>query len=266
MKVQELFETAVTDKPLKLNEIETADAIAMLNKHCKDALWMLKKDRPIWRGFKSGARPNTSFTVIDPSESERVSSNTSNHYTVLLDNAPYNKKIGLPPRSKSLIASTDSGYAGGYGSVYAIVPFDGVKIGCVNNEDMWDTQITLFEQEQKIENFNSLFSYLGINGNIESFQHFASRIESDDGYFKEVVNKMQQFYVDTLSSETKVEMKKDFMGYLFRAYSANATGHTVATTATLKRNEDQEVWVGGKCMAIAKKTWDNMRAQLKGKK
>lgn len=266
MKVQELFETAVPKKPLKFKPVDTAKAIAMLNKHCKNALWMLEKDRPIWRGFSWKSEPEDGFTVIDPTKSERISTNTSNHYTVLLDNNPYNKQIGLPKRSKSLIASTDRSYADRYGLLFAVVPFDTTPIGCVGHDDMWETRMSIFGKKVTIEDLNSLYDSLKIDDTLEAFKKISNEFSTDAKMPDWAFIYIERFLKMKLSPAQKAQIKNDFLGYLLDAYSAKNTGHKVATTATLDRTKDQEVWVGGKCMVIDSLTWHKMRAQLKGEK
>lgn len=101
MKLHELLEAAVGKLPT-FDKLEIEEAIHLLNKHCKNALWMLEENKSIYRGDVSNEK--NSFTTIDTNLTTRKSQNTSNYYTMILDNHPEMKDF--PKRSKSLICST----------------------------------------------------------------------------------------------------------------------------------------------------------------
>ncbi len=248
MKLAELFEAAV--KPIVIQQrIDVEHTLAFIEKHCKDALWMLEHDRPIWRG-DSGFKGEKIPFVVDPEQSERASENTSNYYTLLIDNNPYNEQIGMPKRSKSLICSTVSSTSRGYGTLFAVIPFDGVKIGCVNNRDMWFTKFVVFEKERGIESLNYRFINF-MDDDFESIKRTSKKLASGD-------EELLRTIIDEFGLEDEKlikEIKTDFLGYLQRAYSYKNTGHTVATSATLDKEEDQEVWIGGKCLLIPVDAW-----------
>ncbi len=254
MKLAELLEAAV--KPIKIKSVSVDKAISVLNEHCKDALWMLEKNRPIWRGFIPAARPSSSFSIVDLSKSERKSQNTSNYYTILLDENPYNRAEGLPKRSKSLICSTDKKYAARYGPLYAAIPFDGVKIGCVNKKDMWDTKVRLFRIQDTIDQYNHFFKMLRIEQSIESFENFAKQVSKSSGTLEKCIGKY--WYSAKLAKEEKALIQADFMDYLFKAYSTKKTKHTIATTATLNQEQNQEVWFSDKCVLVEEDTWERI--------
>ena len=78
------------------------------------------------------------YIYVDPSKSKqlRVSANTDNYYTLVIDNSPEWKDY--PKRSKSLICSTDRGYADSFGEVYRVYPINGAKIGVCPGDDIWN--------------------------------------------------------------------------------------------------------------------------------
>ncbi len=255
MKLTELFEDAV-GAPLSPKQTDIKTAVSILNKHCKDALWMLEKGRPIWRGDDNMRVEG--FALLDASKSVRKSKNTSNYYTVLLDNNPYNQPLGFPKRSKSLICSTSYSYASDYsGDVYAIIPFDGVPIGCVNEQDMWDTMVRLFKTTLKISNWNDVFKRAGINESIGGFNQFAKALADDADMVLKVQHALAYWDVNPNVKDIEA-VRKNFMDYLFKAYSSKQTGHTVATTKTLPKGKNQEVWVGGKCVVISESMWQRI--------
>ena len=116
------------------------DIMEKLFTHCNEAISFGFLKFPIWRGFRSLNEP---FKELDSSVGERESQNTSNHYTLLLDNSPY--MSGWPKRSKSFICTSDPSYASGYGKIYMLIPFDGVKIAVCPYRDFWFTPLKLPE-------------------------------------------------------------------------------------------------------------------------
>jgi len=67
----------------------------------------------------------------------RTSANSSNYYTLFLDNHPHFKH--LPKRSKSLICSTNinGAYGGSVYAPYVVIPEDDAKIALCPTSDIW---------------------------------------------------------------------------------------------------------------------------------
>lgn len=246
---QYLQEASVGFEPA-YNAGELTALVDIVRDNCKDSIWMIKENKPIWRGSL-----DTSFegagAVVDTTATQRRSQNTSNHYTVIFDNHPDRKDF--PKRSRSFICSTDMQRASSYARnnnerTFAIIPFDGAKIGAVNSKDMWDTVIDLFARSEDIETFNEYWDQLDIEPTIESFEEFGKRLK--DGYRDDQTKFVSAFpYADMISAS------EDFMGEIWKAYSAKSTGHTAYTTSTFSHIPQSEVWVGGKVVMIKKSEW-----------
>jgi hypothetical protein len=69
------------------------------------------------------------YGYVDPSKSTRKSANTSNHYTLMMDNLPEWK--AFPKRSKSVICITNLEFR------YIVLPKNGAKIAVCPNSDIW---------------------------------------------------------------------------------------------------------------------------------
>ncbi len=87
---------------------------------------------PIYRGVPN---VNSKFLYIEPNKFERVSANTENFYTLLIDNSERWKKY--PKRSKSIICSTSIATAHNYGKIYRVIPKVGSLIGLCPCNDIW---------------------------------------------------------------------------------------------------------------------------------
>lgn len=259
-----LQEEAVGSEPA-YEPVEVERAIAALNKHAKNALWMLHDNTPLYRGDRSRtaakALEKTGFLMVDTSATERKSQNTSNYYTVILDNHP--DRGDFPKRSRSFIGSTNFQYSKDYhdggpnNDPMVMIPYDDTKIGLVNHEDMWDTEITLFGRKENIEGVNKLFYNMGLKADIQDFERFAARLKQGDS---DAIERFRRGF----GPLTAGKYAKTFMEELWKAYSAASTGHTAHTTKTLPRPlKKTEVWVGGKVILIDYNMWKKMRAALK---
>jgi hypothetical protein len=254
VKLAELFEAAA-GKELQFEPVpDVQKAIDLLNAHCKNALWMLHDDAPIWRGFSNP--PNLMFQTIDTSKSERRSENTSNYYTAILDNNP--KMAKYPKRSRSLICSMDrhdaNAFASGNLGAFAIIPFDDAKIGAVNEADMWNVQVSIFGLTESISNINEVFDGWGIEDDIRSLEEFGENLRAGD------VKPSLKYGTATL--KITYDVKENFMDELYDAYSPHKLGFSLHTTSNLQGIEG-EVWVGGRVMMIHPDMWTKLVATYK---
>ena len=258
---QFLAEAAVSKLP-EFDKIKTKKAIALLNEHCKDALWMLTENKPLYRGEKGLKQSivKAGFVSVDPSKTERTSQNTSNYYTMLLDNHP--DRGDFPKRSRSFIgtgsynrASSYSGWSGVNGASFIMIPYDGVKIGVVGKDDMWDTSISLFGTTEDIQFFNRKFSNLDLKPTLKSFEAYGKKLE--------ISGPTRTDFRRRAFPRATEEQMKDFMGTIWHAYSAGKTKHAAYTTATLPhKGIDGEVWVGGPIIYISLDMWKAMRKSI----
>lgn len=118
---------------IESHDLETA--LHIFENECSDAAWMIEQG-PLWRGTY-GREVNAKIGVVDTSLTRRRSQNTTNHYSEIMDNISELKDF--PKRQYSVIASTSFNVAASYGDKrYAIIPFNGVKIGVCPTPDIWD--------------------------------------------------------------------------------------------------------------------------------
>ena len=253
---KQFLEAAVSKKPeFKVEEV--ADAVQILNAHCKNALWMLKNDTPLFRGEKNLASEiaKAGFVTVDTSATVRKSQNTSNYYTMIFDNHPEMKDF--PKRSRSFIGSTDqhtstgfSGYDGG-GKVFRMIPYDDAKIGLCPGYDMWAINVRLYNYSKSIDMMNDVLKKANIPSNIEGLKAYANKLKAGD---KETVDAFKKVFP---GGDTKT-----FLEDLWAAYSPTRTNLQHYTTATFPEEmgkRDREVWVSGKVVLISREMWDGLR-------
>jgi len=268
MKVSELFETTKPgterikyDVQLHKYDSDPKDGIALMKKYASDAMWMLEKNRPIYRGTNRWiGGPGGEISIADPSKSERISSNTSNHYTVILDNHPEMKDF--PKRSKSFIASTNYDRAfkfasGEVDNFFILIPFNGVKIGIVPKEDIWDLDIHFLGLYYNITGMNSTFIELGVlSKSIDDIKEYARKVKDNRRNYDEFV---REFRNSKITDDILWNARQDLMKVIWDAYSPKHTGLSCETTATMDRTlPNNEVWIGGKCLVIKYTFWEKM--------
>lgn len=266
-----LLEAAKGKKPV-YSEVEVKDAIKILNKYCKDALWMLNKNMPLYRADRAMMKStlNSGFSLADSSLTTRQSENTSNFYTIILDNIPSRKDF--PKRSKSFIGSRSITRAQNYGrsNVVIMIPYDGVKIGAVNKDDMWDTKINVHNSIRRIESYNwvweRFFNALEKNSvkkklNWQFFEKLDKALREKNPKTLDVFN--DEFCENTTRKIDTTHFLKD----IDDAYSPRATGHTCHTTENLPRiMSSSEVWVEGQCVLISEEMWNDLLRTYKSAK
>lgn len=238
----------IAEKPAKYKtKMKKDDAWELLNTHCKDA--MKSFHTPIVRGMTP--IPG-GFGLIHGEAGARKSRHTSNHYTVILDAV---LPSDYPKRSASMICANwdNLDHADGYGSLYAIFPFDDVKIGVCPDYDIWETEVMLGGVERNIPRWNLNFQDLGVNDTMsfdEMVQHLETLLEENDP----AKHKLPDWLV-----KIKGNVRKAFaQGY--------SDPFRLATTAESRiydnDNEDRhELWIGGKCYAINMKLYTKLQQE-----
>lgn len=119
-----------------------------------------------------GVNRKGDIAIVRPSSHERVSRNTENYYTLIIDDTWDN----FPKRNKSLICSTTSSRAKEYDEVYRIIPLDGNALfGVAPKSDMW------ISFEDGISYLNEVFTdifphingyYHGLSGQLNELNSF----------------------------------------------------------------------------------------------
>jgi hypothetical protein len=77
MSFKQFLQEESVDRDLIVKDLSVKKAIKPLNEHCKDSLWMLQQNSPIWRGDSKKSplalyNKAESFAVVDPSKTERT--------------------------------------------------------------------------------------------------------------------------------------------------------------------------------------------------
>lgn len=250
---------------MKLYEIAQADtykielsedrAVALIAKNCQHALKFLVT--PIVRGMTGmhGYNENQTFMLVHGAAGERSSTNTSNHYTVILDKVL--PPLGYPKRGSSIICGNfaNRDHANNYGDLYAILPFDGTPIGVCPDFDMWGTPITLGDTTHDISDWNDIFVEMGVPEDVETFGEIIDTLveiranpDENEAEFPWLFN----------IGEGKAAITQAFL----EAYSKPFKLISTDNKAFMHTGFPKEFWIGGKCIAISMDKFRAMREKL----
>jgi hypothetical protein len=182
------------------------------------------------------------FGIIHGAAGGRRSANTSNHYTVILDHAL--SPLGFPKRSASIIAANweNRHRAEHYGTMYAILPFDGVKIGICPGDDMFETEIRIAGRNQFISDWNNEFDYLDVR----------------DTSFTTLISDLKELKEDDSQPAWLKRIDEDAIEEIIKSAYAKPFKLTTTKEASYNDGGRHEVWIGGKCIAIDLGLYDQM--------
>lgn len=239
--------------------ISEEEAIKLIKTHCKN----VDPKLPLWRGTKF----KDEFSIVEGQKGGRKSANTSNHYTLIIDEILSTEYRHAPLRSKSIICSTSKRYASNYGLAHAVFPFDDVEIGKCEYDDIWYSDVYIGEH-MNIKDVNSMLRY--VIKEPESVKDIVNAIVEDmeNGYddCEDITRAIIDMYVDNHGQEEFDEADKESVveEILYTAYHPEyALNMQFGTYKELEFGEreiddDNEVWFGGKCVMIDMHTYNNM--------
>lgn len=223
--------------------------IELIKNNCKNYDF----NQPIWRGMKDVGR----YAIIEGQKGGRVSVNTNNYYTKIIDYNLKKQSGSYPLRSKSIICSTDYSTALGFGdTVYLIIPFDNVIIGQCEFDDLWHSEITINGHKMKVHKWNQFWDKHNLSDKINSSDDLADQII-------DIINKPNKDEDETDLADifdNKPGIVKDSLRL---AYSLKSFNFTFGSTKTLNMGKDNELWIGGKCIAVKYTYLDSIKKALK---
>jgi hypothetical protein len=248
MKINEVTDPRSTTLQHSIDEY-----IALIEDKCSKALVYFQAGKAAYKGLRSHNKFGGPISLddvmkTDPKLIERKSKNTSNYYTMLLDNLQAWKKY--PKRSRSLICTTSRRHAYNYGSAYLVLPFDGAKFGVCPKDDFWYS----FPNVQKLArefgdmaDFNSTLKSLDLPDN--NFTEFISRflpsISSTDGS-NYTVNAIHDYF-------SKANKDADVIKLFNSLLDPKTNGFKLTTVGNWPEEDDpsKEVWTDSECYMIA---------------
>lgn len=163
---------------------------------------------PIYRGMVT--RDEDPLYFINPNSQKhepRKSANTSNYYTVLIDSILPSWKQ-YPKRSKSIVATTNSSTASGYGTRYRLFPINDPLIALCPTSDIWESFRNVVRGE--LYAFNGGFSHLQdalllpMSDNIETITKTLFIMDLIWKYIKKNFNKISELTAMDMITDLKI--------------------------------------------------------------
>lgn len=151
-------------KPWKVTAISLDDVVDMARARCKKAVAAGKAGKLLFRGFGDrrgfGEQHQDSALIVDTTGSVRTSADTNNAYQSMMEIHPALNTF--PPRTSSLICSTNYSSAEEYGSpesVYIVLPYDNVgELAISDDADFLGTKIpnSIYRKDAKLKDLFSV--------------------------------------------------------------------------------------------------------------
>jgi hypothetical protein len=254
--IQEASVTPIKSTPLDLQEVEE-----IIKKNCSDSLWMFESKTPIWKGEKQqdSILGKNGIAIVDTTKSERKSQNTSNWYTLIIDNNP--KYKNYPKRSQSLICTNKIGTARRYGPPMAVIPFNDAKIGIVNAPDIWRKSITMGGEKMSLVHANGYFNMLRKFGlsdtNWQSFIDFDKKLKTDKKFREEVETSVKGNSIESLLDDFVNKVRKVYDNLGFELLTPKQYEKRPTTS------RETEMWVGGEVLCISESIFESLCNEFK---
>lgn len=258
MRFKQYLNETATGPELMRAEIDIDKLVDIIEKKCKQSLWRIEENVPIFRGERN--LPHGNF-LIDPSKTERKSSNTTNYYTLIFDNHPQMKN--WPKRSRSLICTDSYENASGYGKVLVVIPLDSTKnIASVNSRDSWDAQVTLYNHTTGIPKWNRFFSELNLNqSDWSGWEKFDASLKTNNKLYSNF--KKCAYDVFGTLADIEDDDRENFLSDIFTAYDPKVLGFSLHKLSDPSIDKHSEYWFSGPCVAMPIGVWDTLKTKIK---
>lgn len=236
-------------------DIPKKEAMKLLSSKHSKAYKVHTIDYPIFRGVRGYGE----YVYIDPSKSvePRISRNTNNYYTLMIDNfSNWNK---YPKRSKSIICTTDYQYASHMSSkVYRVFPENGSYIGVCPMDDIWGAIAY---------SPNNEWTYKDVGWSIHEIAKLPP-IKADDPVdysdMIDIFKKIERYrdkldiYINDLYTYSNVtkdlwkeyrSSKKTFLYYMRQIIDPDLSGFKLVKTGN-ELKKFREVWISAPCVLV----------------
>ncbi len=189
---------------------------------------------PIFRGTHNCF----DYSYVNPKLYNRRSANTSNYYTLFMDNSELWKEY--PKRSQSLVCTTSFNRADFTSNVYILIPLDKqTKFGICKKSDLWNSFTYLLSKVKTsnifdMDDFNSKFSSLNIS----------------DKSYEEMIKDLSKIDNDTLVDKFKLIDSKifdlnDLLDPIKNEFELKEYSNLKSIT-----NQNREIWTDSDCILI----------------
>lgn len=249
----------------RLNSI-SANQVAILLKTKASKAWKQYIDKGTSIERWTGSVQRTPLGFLDASKMiDRLSRNTENYYTHIINNDPSWSKY---PRRQVIgaLRLTDHGFGG---TRYKIFPFDSTKVGVAPTDDIWDSFPELRKAGINPRRYNEFINKL-LNGGSSgysydtTFEQFKDRAKEFDKSIKDDnIKDIQQYYRDQgslKSAETLDTYDGDLYKHILKYI--NPKGFKLRKPGNLSGNDMAEVWFEGPAVFISSQLIDEIEDKM----
>lgn len=260
--------------------IKEDEALNWIYKNCqKFVSWMGTGDRKSGRFISRsvGRKSDHNFWFVDPKKvsEPRMSANTYNYYTLIMDNESSWSKF--PKRSLSLICLTD-GYDYGRNE-FIIFPKDGWRIGNTNERDLWGVSDKIDSRIPTMDDWARMVHDLLNFDNERKIKYdktlpqFKSRCKELDQYIEENGNHViSDILLKSTNGWNYQDMYMAFQDwYKGDTYNMfNSMIHPKVLGITLEKAgqnlpKETEIWTDSPCIMVLSLWWHNNKGKITGK-
>lgn len=239
------FSEFIMEKTSYKTEISKDEILEIFKTNCKNSDIKI----PLWRGMR-GSEP---AFILEGQKGSRQSINNSNHYTIAIDHFLKKKGSDIPLRSKSIVAGSHDMIddVKNFGpDIYAIFPFDNVKIGVVPEYDLWGIKFEINDYLVTLNKLNGLYNDAGI---------------TDEDYFsfnRELKKYVEEHKDDKSDKLVRYFIDEDHVDSTLREIYETEMGFRFVDSRQVKHIDANEVWIGGKCLAIKLEVYNEIKKEL----
>jgi hypothetical protein len=253
IKLKELIQTRGIHVPFD-------DILNTLKSEYKLAYEKYKLGNAIYRGTT-----NEYSYVIDPKSATRVSKNTRNFYTVLIDVLPSWKD--WPKRSQSIVCSSSYKTARTYSShvPHVVFPENGAKIGVCSKSDFWNSfpyvhsrlsPTNYFNMSEFTRQFHQFFEIANINvdvynkTNVNTFFEISNSTLPSYDIIRQLVTENWRHLRDLLD-DLKLHFKGDWLSYFNELLDPEKNNLKLITLESYNNTfYNREIWTDAKSLMV----------------
>jgi len=219
--------------------LDQATAISAIKKQCSSALSAMRKGKEVYRGVGDASVGKSDFIFIKPTGSDRVSANTHNLYTLVIDGS--SKWAKYPKRSKSIICTTDYNNANNYGRTFIVLPKNGYTLGICPTEDMWASFYSSLDG--RLDNFNEEVAELIDEMGMEYSIYKQLKTPSD---LKSLMKEMDKAFDESGVSEERFDWLRGYNGSFLKLFEMlldpEQNGFKTSKDINSLPDGEREVW------------------------
>lgn len=273
MRLINSLKEAVYEKEGRSVPIPIDEGVRLIKKECKNAYQAYHQGHMMYRGVNTSS---ADMLLVKPSQFTRVSANTMNLYTLIIDNSPL--WYDYPKRSKSIICSTSDTSAGGYGELYIVFPKDGYRIGVCPDFDMWASFKKLGDLSTFNDSFVDFYRYIGISVKPSTIIKYNDLkvicrkiddiLEKEPTLIDDYIDGVQKssdtvggyvsFYFNAGITKKLKDYKGDMLKLLEKQFDPDKNNFFVATNIRQLPHNRFEVWTDSDCYMLREDKQDKM--------